>query len=92
MLALQSFSPSASLTFSLFCGTIRTRSIKSARSAERQVQMTEYSEAAKAERRAYKREWNARNREKNKEYQHKYWERRAQERENKGDIIEHEEH
>ena len=52
--------------------------------------MTEYSEAAKAERRAYKREWNAKNREKVKESQRKYWEKRAQAREDKGDMIEHE--
>ena len=39
------------------------------------------TEAAKAARRAYKREWNRRNREKVREDQKAYWEKRAQEAE-----------
>ena len=39
--------------------------------------MTDFSEAAKEQRRAYKREWRARNRERVREYQRAYWERRA---------------
>ncbi len=35
------------------------------------------ADAAKEARRAYKRKWNAEHKEKVKEYQRKYWERRA---------------
>ena len=37
------------------------------------------TDAARAAQNAYKREWNARNPEKNKEYQRRYWARKAKE-------------
>lgn len=37
------------------------------------------TEAAKEARRAYKRAWNEKNRDKVKEYQHRYWNKKAQE-------------
>lgn len=37
------------------------------------------NEAAQEARRAYKREWQRKNRDKVKEYQNRYWERKAQE-------------
>ena len=39
--------------------------------------MAEMTEAAKEARRAYKREWNAKNRDKVKASQERYWERKA---------------
>lgn len=48
--------------------------------------MADISEAAKERRRAYKREWAARNRDKVREYNRAYWERKAaQARENMED-------
>jgi len=40
--------------------------------------MADISEAAKEERRAYKRAWSAKNRDKVRAYNREYWERRAQ--------------
>ena len=40
--------------------------------------MADISEAAKEERRAYKRKWNAENKDKVRQYNRDYWERRAQ--------------
>ena len=39
--------------------------------------MTELSPAAKEKRRAYKREWASRNKDKIQEYQRRYWEKRG---------------
>ena len=41
--------------------------------------MSELSKAAVAKRREYKKEWNAKNRDKCKEYTQRYWEKKASE-------------
>jgi len=46
--------------------------------------MEKMSEAAKEARREYKREWNRKNRDKCKEHQRTFWERKAKEANNRG--------
>jgi len=42
--------------------------------------MKDLTELAAEERRAYRRKWNAENRDKNREYRERYWMRRAEEK------------
>lgn len=48
--------------------------------------MAEMTEAAKEARRAYKREWNAKNRDKVKASQERYWERKARQAQGNADA------
>ena len=48
--------------------------------------MAEMTEAAKEARRAYKREWNAKNRDKVKASQERYWERKARQAQDNADA------